>query len=860
MDLDNNLGLFAPDAFEHPLPIFHQGITKGFDKIVNAAKEALSTNQPILDILNRSKITAKDLEELPQKLTNDDIANKVCRWLRFIVAYGEASDKLEKSLTISNEQWKGIEEGDFDFSLDSYLETIACLKDWVSLYNEFFDHEDSKSLINHDIIQSIASSTELLYLDLLDFIDVYREALIPEIGEVKASNNPERAKYLKDLLSKAMQAADLLESCKIEEPKRNHWWQGFNPFSKELQTHSYEKQLALSSQRLVKAHNDFMVFCQGQLSQYEKLSEGTSKLTQEEYQELVSKKAYTTAGKRRLADAQYRSRPEREMPDWQKKALGLFFLAIQAGQALKPVRIPTSDEQSLSRPPKTKKVNAQTDTCSFNPAQEALLSSSSEEPDRKLTFLHMADTHSHVDQYESMINYISKVVEDNDSVTVFHAGDFVQGTSFFELFKGKLDTLFMNMANVTAACPGNHEWDIRHDKCNNATHCLQDLVKESSFTMVNANVIPDGETAPLFTSRILREIEGVKFGITGIIGQGAWGIIDIRKKLGLDIISPTDALDRLAQDKEFMSADNLIVLSHSGVEEDKVIGNHPIFDRVPGLVIGGHDHKFAERCDHSSKAPICYSGCHGKAVGRIDLTCPKGQSCHVESSSLQHMDTGKKDTDSKVAKILEPYREEEKKHFSTKLGTCIQNCPSPKADKRERLIPLGQTITELMRKIAGTDIAFIPGGTIRSDHGFEIGDFTRRVWHYVLSHDDPLWSGTVNGTSLMNIMRVKRWGIKSKEPFQYSGIEVIQRDSQDQKVLVNGKEVDPQKNYTVATIPYLFYFLNPELKEKKPNEDTLLFHNVTEVHHDIRDAAEKFITTEGFGPWVRGINQNDKNC
>jgi 5'-nucleotidase len=87
---------------------------------------------------------------------------------------------------------------------------------------------------------------------------------------------------------------------------------------------------------------------------------------------------------------------------------------------------------------------------------------------KQLTLLHLNDTHSHNDPLRSgeagvieRAAYIDSVraADGEKNVLLLHAGDFSQGTSYFTIMRGDLETNLINALGYDCITLGNHEFD-----------------------------------------------------------------------------------------------------------------------------------------------------------------------------------------------------------------------------------------------------------------------------------------------------------------------------------------------------------------------------------------------------------------
>ena len=111
--------------------------------------------------------------------------------------------------------------------------------------------------------------------------------------------------------------------------------------------------------------------------------------------------------------------------------------------------------------------------------------------ERQLVILHTNDTHSQIEPftYKADTNvggflrreaFIRETREQNPNVLLFDAGDFSQGTPYFNFFKGYVELKLMNAMGYDAVTLGNHEFD-------NGCHALGKRLRKAKFPVVCAN-------------------------------------------------------------------------------------------------------------------------------------------------------------------------------------------------------------------------------------------------------------------------------------------------------------------------------------------------------------------------------------
>jgi 5'-nucleotidase len=242
---------------------------------------------------------------------------------------------------------------------------------------------------------------------------------------------------------------------------------------------------------------------------------------------------------------------------------------------------------------------------------------------KHLTILHTNDVHSNVEPNNKNLGgmvraatYINEVRAAEKNVLLLSAGDFFQGTPYFNLFYGIVEIELMNAMRYDAACLGNHEFD-------NGIDSLAKYLGMARFDIVTANY--DMSSTPLrhlVKPYIIIEKEGLKIGITGVgtplddnSRPGNWA--------GMRINNPVETANHMAAIlKEEEHCDLVICLTHIGYDADIVLAEN---SRNIDVIIGGHSHTVLKEADvrknlDGKDVPITQTGKDGLYVGRIDIS------------------------------------------------------------------------------------------------------------------------------------------------------------------------------------------------------------------------------------------------
>ena len=251
---------------------------------------------------------------------------------------------------------------------------------------------------------------------------------------------------------------------------------------------------------------------------------------------------------------------------------------------------------------------------------------------KKIVILHTNDTHSQVEPSESnnmggfarRMGEIDKIRSEEANVLLFDAGDFSQGSPYFNFFNGRIETQAMKMMRYDAVTLGNHEFD-------NGMDTLAAVLKLVDLPIVNSNYgFENTPIAPFVKPYLILHRGGLKIGVFGI-GVNLRGLAFQKNYAGLELRDPLKAATQTSDFlKNEQKCDLVICLSHLGTSaEDSSPTDYDLVaaSRNIDVVIGGHSHKILENVTANNAAGkpviIAQMGKSGLNLGRIDLMFEK---------------------------------------------------------------------------------------------------------------------------------------------------------------------------------------------------------------------------------------------
>ncbi len=245
----------------------------------------------------------------------------------------------------------------------------------------------------------------------------------------------------------------------------------------------------------------------------------------------------------------------------------------------------------------------------------------------KLVILHTNDTHSQVEPtdkstlktadmggYARRMGVIKKIRADEKKVLLFDAGDFSQGTPYFNFFNGRVEVDAMNRMKYDAVTLGNHEFD-------NGIDTLGTILKNASFQVLSSNYqIEKTPLAELVKPYLILKKFGLKIAVITANIEPKGLIIENNYK-GLLYV---DALKTANQLSEFLKrekhCDLVICLSHLGILPDIEMARSSTYLDV---IIGGHSHSLLENVSEKNREGksviIAQMGKSGLYLGKIEL-------------------------------------------------------------------------------------------------------------------------------------------------------------------------------------------------------------------------------------------------
>ena len=179
--------------------------------------------------------------------------------------------------------------------------------------------------------------------------------------------------------------------------------------------------------------------------------------------------------------------------------------------------------------------------------------------------------------------YVKESVHNKRSL-IFDAGNFFQGHPISEVDKGQTIISFMNKVGYTAAVPGSYDFIYGAANLNN-------LVEIASFPFIVSNLKCDAcdLISENFIKYLIKEIDGVKFGILGILDPDLSSKVLPGNIVNIEIAGIKESLEYWIP-KIKKEADIVIILTSSGIPWDR----EDVYNKFIQDIIDKNDNDFSK--------------------------------------------------------------------------------------------------------------------------------------------------------------------------------------------------------------------------------------------------------------------------
>ena len=326
----------------------------------------------------------------------------------------------------------------------------------------------------------------------------------------------------------------------------------------------------------------------------------------------------------------------------------------------------------------------------------------------RLKILYFNDMHGSTDTISGVIEAAKNFNKNSNQhdAFIFSGGDNVSGA---DVKKNEMVIdIMQNQMGVDATSIGNHEIDATSDGFEefNKGHNID-------FVATNAKFDDDSPMKKIAKHSVIKEENGTKYGIIGAMPLDFKQCTKKSAQEDIEVMDFDDTIEALQEEIDNLkdqNIDRIILLSHTGYENDKKMA--AALDGVD-IIIGGHSHSVVDNAQHGenivmskSNQPviITQAGENGKYYGILDVEFNPNGIISKISNQLTKLSTSKSPN-------LE-YIKEQKMGKSPTIGT-IKEIEAMPQNRRRKPHAWANLIVDSMKEELGADCAFLNAANIR---------------------------------------------------------------------------------------------------------------------------------------------------
>lgn len=438
-----------------------------------------------------------------------------------------------------------------------------------------------------------------------------------------------------------------------------------------------------------------------------------------------------------------------------------------------------------------------------------------------ITVVEINDFHGQMQPHKNMVgaakiaSFLQEYRKQYPNLVIVSGGDNYQGTAISNLSKGAVVNDFFNYIGMSYSAIGNHDFDY-------GQAVFESWNKANQFKFVAANVI-ESATGKVVNYAVpygqLQLPSSKKIAFIGLATLETPETTAIKNIQGLDFVDPVPAANKWvdflnSKDNKQGKPDVIVLLTHIPTEQES--GGKIIYDpntklgmseikyvtkNVHGIkaVLTGHSHMVVD--GYLNGAAVVQGASQGKDLSVLHIDCHTKASCSVTPEIINlSKATESVPADSYINKLIDKYYQQNQAILNQKIttsGMALSNMP----ESGFYNIKLTYAIADVLRKSTNSDIALQNTYGIRRSLPAGIIDYN--MLYEAMPFDNTVVTAKISGKELLSLIRhslpsgVTQLGV-------FAGISLtLDSKGKIDKVLVNGKPLEVNKTYSIATLDFL---------------------------------------------------------
>lgn len=373
----------------------------------------------------------------------------------------------------------------------------------------------------------------------------------------------------------------------------------------------------------------------------------------------------------------------------------------------------------------------------------------------EIVVLYDNDVHCAVNGYSKMGALRDEMAKNHKYVTTVSSGDFIQGDIIGANSKGDAIVTIMNSVGYDIVTLGNHEFDYGVPQ-------LMELSKELKASIVSCNFRSIDKT-PVFPTYVVKEYGSRHVAFIGITTPNTISsslpstFLDKKGDAAYTFCwdDLAEVLQNTVDELRTSGVDYIILLSHIGIEPDsRKMDIRTLAAATSGIdiILDGHSHSVIPQDKiknvNGEEVILSQTGTRFANIGR--LTISDDGDIRTELIPLNTINGKKAATE----EIITKYNKELSSITSRMIGksrvTLTINAPNGERAVRNAETNFGDLVADAMRMTCETDVAFINGGSIRTD--IPAGNITYGLLCSAYPFDNKVITAHATGAKILDIL------------------------------------------------------------------------------------------------------------
>ncbi len=440
-----------------------------------------------------------------------------------------------------------------------------------------------------------------------------------------------------------------------------------------------------------------------------------------------------------------------------------------------------------------------------------------------LTLLYTADVHSRIDPFPEAFyhkTYAGKgglaritsmarqIKQQTPNALLLDSGDYLQGTPFFNFFKGDVELKAYQQAGFDAITIGNHEFD-------NGVSMLRNALSNYKGPIITTNVTFSPDMGQRYA---VLKAGNVRVGLFSLLTEVS-GLVTPPNFQTAKYYDPIKVA-QAAVEKLSKEADIIVCMSHVGIvppwSEDDPAGHSSskvtdevIAANVPGIdvILSGHTHAMVSNPivvkAGNHRTLIVAPGYGGGYLGKLDLVVRDGQVQRYDNNLVPLTASVAPAQD--IESLVSPYRAKMNQTIKQKIGNAQGDFRRYSgADYESSLNNLMADATLAAARKIDPEVEFGISSSGTPRNYIVSGPITIEDAYYALPFDNKVVIVEAKGDKVVQMLTTqRRWTDNKRHSIANASYTLHPSARKISDIVINGKPFDPKKTYKVAVNDYI---------------------------------------------------------